>query len=147
MVVFFFVPHSGVGVWKFLVVKINSQKKLKTPHGFPVFFRSHWGVGFWKVLDVKINSQKKLKRHMVFHLFVLYPLLVKASGRFGLRVFFFWVTSHSAVGFWKVLAVKINSQKKVKTWKSIHNKELKSYSSLRYGSLPTWSLPNSSLSN
>ena len=33
----FFVPHSGVGVWKSLVVKINSQKKLKTPHGFPPF--------------------------------------------------------------------------------------------------------------
>ena len=62
-----------------LAVKMQSEKKGKTPHGFllftvshsgvgfwkilalGLFFASHSAVGFWKVLAVEMNAQKQLK--------------------------------------------------------------------------------------
>ena len=112
--------------WKVLAVKTNSQKTVKTPHGFPHFlwYLMHSGVmfsGFSGLLEVYgsgtagpgcENAVKKMvKRHMVFFFFTVSHWGVGFWKILALGLFF---ASHSAVGFWKVLAVEMNAQKQLK---------------------------------
>ena len=73
-------------LWKVLAGKIDSAKKVKTPHGFLCFLIvSHSGVGFWKVLALGL-------------------LFASHSAAF-----------HSVPGLWKVLAVEMKSEITVET--------------------------------
>ena len=111
---------------------------------------------FWNILAVDTNSQKKLKRHMVFLFCISFiqvlcvPVFflvwlrcmvpagpgceneVRKKGENATWFSFFFIVSHSgvgfwkvlvlglffashsAVGFWKVLAVEMNAQKQLK---------------------------------
>ena len=55
--------------------------------------------------------RKKVKHHMVFFFFIVSHSGVGFWKILALGLFF---ASHSAVGFWKVLAVEMNAQKQLK---------------------------------
>ena len=145
-------PHGFLG--RFFGAKVDSQKKLETPHGFLGRFLVRRSThkkntcqvaeGFWKSLAVETKQKNNSKCHLFF------LVLFLGSG---------W-----GVGFWDVLAVQNNSQKSWQVtwscwdarwwllggvgffgswlWRFIHKKLAK-----KHRSLPTLSLPRSSLSN
>ena len=97
--------------WKVLAVKTNSQKTVKTPHGFPHFlwYLMHSGVmfsGFSGLLEV--YGSGTAERHMVFFFFTVSHSGVGFWKILALGLFF------ASVGFWKVLAVEMNAQKQLK---------------------------------
>ena len=128
--------HSGCGN--------QFTKKVKTPHGFPLLYLIHSGVMcsgvLFGLIEVygsgrswlwKWSQKKKVKHHMVFLLFYCISFRCRLLEGFGFGfVFFLSFSCRLLEGFgcggeftkknlewmfWKVLAVKTNSQKKVKT--------------------------------
>ena len=126
--------------WNILAVETNSQQKVKTPHSFPLLYLIHSGVMFSGVRFGLIevygsgrswlwtwSQKKKVKRHMVLLLFYCISFRCRLLEGFGFGFVFCLSFScrlleGSGCGgeftkknlewmFWKVLAVKTNSQK------------------------------------